>query len=87
MPDLAYIRCMTTININKRDDLTWNWPELARLQELAGFRSKTALAEAAGMQRQEFRRIKTGQCSPTTYTIAKLCRVLNCQPGDILRYK
>ena len=70
-----------------RDDLTWNWPEFARLMEAAGYTTKTALAQAAGMQRQEFLRIKSGQCAPTTYTIAKLCRVLKCGPGDFLSYE
>ena len=73
--------------IKLRDDLTWNWPEFARLMEAAGYTTDATLAKAAGMQRQEFRRLQRGLCQPTTYTIAKLCRVLGCQPGDFLEYE
>lgn len=69
-----------------RPDLIWNWEEFDRLMLEAGFKTRAILSTAAGMQRQQLYRIWLGQLAPTTRTIAKLCRVLDAQPGDFLSY-
>ncbi len=67
-------------------DLTWDWPAVDRLMAERGYQTQLEFANAAGMQRQEMSRIRSGQHRPTSYTIAKICRALRCQPGDILSY-
>jgi putative transcriptional regulator len=62
--------------------------EVKVMMEKRGFASQLALAEASGIDpsrigplvRGTVRRIDIG-------TLEKLCRALECQPGDLLRYQ
>ena len=60
--------------------------EIQRLMEVRDIPSRNALARLAGIHKQHLYEIFGGQGSPTLATIAKLCRALRVQPGDILYY-
>ncbi|WDF82341.1 helix-turn-helix transcriptional regulator [Lacticaseibacillus pabuli] len=48
----------------------------------------TQLAEAVGMTLANLSILKTGKARAIRFsTLAQICRVLQCQPGDILEYK
>lgn len=47
----------------------------------------TQLAEAVGMTLANLSILKTGKARAIRFsTLAQICRVLRCQPGDILAY-
>lgn len=47
----------------------------------------TQLAEAVGMTLANLSILKTGKARAIRFsTLAQICRVLQCQPGDILAY-
>ncbi|KRM22219.1 helix-turn-helix domain-containing protein [Latilactobacillus graminis] len=49
--------------------------------------SVTALAEAVDITIANLSKLKTGKAKAIRFsTLEKLCRVLECQPGDILEY-
>jgi len=46
------------------------------------------LAEAVGITAQNLSSLKTGKARAIRFsTLAAICRVLACQPGDILEYR
>ena len=47
----------------------------------------TGLAEEVGITLPNLSNIKTGKAFPSKDTLDNLCRVLKCQPGDILEYR
>ena len=48
----------------------------------------TELAEEVGISQVNLSNIKTGKISAIRFsTLDEICRVLQCQPGDILKYK
>jgi putative transcriptional regulator len=48
----------------------------------------TALADQVGIHITNLSKLKTGDISFIRLeTLAKLCRVLDCQPGDLLEYR
>lgn len=50
--------------------------------------SSTELAERIGITRANLSVLKTGKAKAVRFsTLAALCEVLECQPGDILEYK
>lgn len=50
--------------------------------------SVTELSEAIGITISNVSILKTGKAKAVRFdTLAKICDVLECQPGDILRYK
>ncbi len=50
--------------------------------------SSTELAERIGITRANLSVLKTGKAKAVRFsTLAALCDVLECQPGDILEYK
>ena len=52
-----------------------------------GFLTRKALAEAAGLTEANLGKIVKGAISRIEVnTINALCRVLDCQPGDLLEY-
>lgn len=49
--------------------------------------SVTELAEKVGITQANISILKTGKAKAIRFsTLAKICDVLNCQPGDILEY-
>ena len=49
--------------------------------------SLNELAEKVGISNVNMSKIKTGKvCAIRFSTLAAICEVLNCQPGDILEY-
>ena len=49
--------------------------------------SLNELSEKVGVSNVNLSKIKTGRISAVRFsTLAAICRVLNCQPGDILEY-
>ena len=62
------------------------WPEIERLMELRGIPSRDGLAEAAGMHKSSLYKISKGEVNPSFRNLERLCRVLRCQPGDLLRF-
>ena len=49
--------------------------------------SQTKLAQKLDMTPQNFQRIELGRSKSIPYdTLDKLCKILNCTPGDILIY-
>ena len=52
-----------------------------------GFRTRKALAEAAGMTEANIGKLVKGEVARVELrTIDALCRVFECQPGDLLEY-
>lgn len=50
--------------------------------------SSLELAEAVGITPANLSILKTGKAKAIRFsTLDKICRVLDCQPGDILEYK
>ena len=50
--------------------------------------SSTELAERIGITRANLSVLKTGKAKAVRFsTLAALCDVLECQPGDMLEYK
>ena len=47
----------------------------------------TGLAEEIGITLANLSNLKNGKTFPSKDTLDNLCRVLNCQPGDILEYR
>ena len=60
--------------------------EMLKLMTLRGFRSRAALAKNAGIHQQHMSKIFLGQVDPTIKTLAKLCKALDCQPGELIEY-
>lgn len=49
--------------------------------------SSKELAECVGISQVNMSRIKTGKVSAIRFsTLDAICRVLDCQPGDVLEY-
>ena len=63
------------------------WSEIERLMELRGIPSRDALAFSAGMHRSSLYKISKGEVQPSLKILGRLCQVLNCQPGDLLRFE
>ena len=63
------------------------WSEIERLMELRGIPSRDALAFSAGMHRSSLYKISKGEVQPSLKILGRLCHVLNCQPGDLLRFE
>ena len=53
--------------------------------EVRNIPSRDALARSADIHRTNLYKISTGRVSPSVRAIRKLCQVLDCQPGDLLR--
>ncbi len=50
--------------------------------------SLTELSEKVGITMANLSILKTGKAKAIRFsTLSKICRELNCQPGDILRYE
>jgi len=50
--------------------------------------SLNELAEKVGVTNVNLSKIKTGKVSAIRFsTLEAICKVLNCQPGDILKYE
>ena len=63
---------------------------VTKLEELMKKRSYTLarLASEVRITEANLSRLKTGKCGAIRFsTLEAICRVLNCQPGDILEYK
>ena len=63
-----------------------DFDEIERLRELRNIPSRSALARLAGLHEQHLYMIYAGTRIPHLNTLAKLCAVLHCEPGDILFY-
>ncbi|AQS91032.1 MULTISPECIES: helix-turn-helix domain-containing protein [Gluconobacter] len=64
-------------------------PVQVNLDELLKARgmSLTELSEKVGLTLANLSILKTGKAKAIRFsTLEALCRVLNCQPGDLLRY-
>ncbi|KAF5028845.1 Cro/C1-type HTH DNA-binding domain protein [anaerobic digester metagenome] len=65
-------------------------PIILRLDRVMADRkiSLNELAQAVGISNVNLSNIKTGKISAIRFsTLEAICRVLNCQPGDILEYQ
>jgi len=49
-----------------------------------GIESYNILANLIGLHRSSMYRITTGETVPNNITLARMCAVLGCQPGDLL---
>lgn len=50
--------------------------------------SLTELSDEVGITMSNLSILKTGKAKAIRFsTLSEICRVLNCQPGDILRYE
>ena len=48
----------------------------------------TALADAVGITRANMSNLKSGNVKAIRFsTLEEICRVLDCQPGDIMEYR
>ncbi len=63
------------------------WTEVERLMDIRGIPHRDALAEKAGIHRTNLHKISKGQVKPSLPALGKLCAVLQCQPGDLLRFE
>lgn len=71
--------------IQKQMPMKWRLAAVMADREM-GYRE---LADAAGLHRVTVNKLKNTYEMPPRLdrdTLEKLCRVLNCQPGDLLRY-
>ena len=65
-------------------------PIILRLDRMMADRkmSLNQLAREVGISNVNLSNIKTGKISAIRFsTLEAICRVLNCQPGDILEYR
>ena len=65
-------------------------PIILRLDRVMADRkmSLNRLAQEVGISNVNLSNIKTGKISAIRFsTLEAICRVLNCQPGDILEYQ
>lgn len=65
-------------------------PIILRLDRVMADRkiSLNELAQAVGISNVNLSNIKTGKISAIRFsTLEAICRVLDCQPGDILEYR
>ena len=65
-------------------------PIILRLDRVMADRkmSLNELSEEVGVTNVNLSKIKTGKSSAIRFaTLEAICRVLNCQPGDILEYQ
>ena len=65
-------------------------PIILRLDRVMADRkmSLNQLAKEVGISNVNLSNIKTGKISAIRFsTLEAICRVLNCQPGDILEYR
>ena len=49
--------------------------------------SLSELAEKVGLTLANLSILKTGKAKAVRFTLETICRVLGCQPGDILEYR
>jgi len=63
------------------------WPEIERLMELRGIPSRDALAASAHISKSTLYKMSKGVFQPSMTNLGKICRVLRCQPGDLLRFE
>ena len=47
---------------------------------------RDALAQDAGMHKSSLYKISKGEVQPSMKILGRLCKVLVCQPGDLLRF-
>ena len=47
---------------------------------------RDALAQGAGMHKSSLYKISKGEVQPSMKILGRLCKVLVCQPGDLLRF-
>jgi len=62
------------------------WVEDARLMDLRGIDSRDELARLAEIHRVNLHKISKEDVEPSLKTLGKLCSVLRCQPGDLLKF-
>lgn len=62
------------------------WSEVTRLMDLRGINSRDELAGLADIHRVNLYKISKKNVEPSLKTLAKLCSVLRCQPGDLLEF-
>jgi putative transcriptional regulator len=65
-------------------------PILTRLDVMMALRGirGTELSERVGITQANLSKLRTGKVKAVRFsTLEKLCRELNCQPGDLLEYK
>ena len=62
------------------------WPEIERLMELRGIRSRDALATVAQISKSTLYKMSKGIFQPSMTNLGKLCQALRCQPGDLLHF-
>lgn len=63
---------------------------IVRLDRVMADRKKSLndLADEIGMSSVNLSNLKTGKMKGIRFeTMAKICKVLNCQPGDLFEYK
>ncbi|HCH65938.1 MAG: transcriptional regulator [Deltaproteobacteria bacterium] len=64
-------------------------PILTRLDVMMALRGirGTELSERVGITQANLSKLRTGKVKAVRFsTLEKLCRELNCQPGDLLEY-
>ena len=62
------------------------WEEIKRLMELRGISSRDDLARKTGIERSNLYKIAKGNIQPSLRSLGKICKVLQCQPGDLLKF-
>ena len=62
------------------------WDEIERLMELRGIPSRDALAASAHISKSTLYTMSKGVFQPSMTNLGKICGVLQCQPGDLLKF-
>ena len=62
------------------------WTEIKRLMEFHGISSRDDLSRKAGIERSNLYKIAKGNIQPSLRSLGKICKVLQCQPGDLLKF-
>jgi len=88
----------TTNGGKERHGMAMNWLQsnpkifinmiyVDKFMETRRIKSYNILADLIGFHRSSMYRISIGQAVPNHQTLARMCAVLGCQPGDILYMK
>ena len=66
--------------------IQFRWSEVERLMDIRGIAHRDNLAEMTGIHRTNLHKISKGIVKPSLPALGKLCNVLDCPPGDLLRF-
>ena len=73
--------------------LKFRWDEVVKLMDVRGIKTLGELADKTKINRSNLYKMSrsdddySDKVKPSFASVEKLCRVLDCQPGDLLRFE